>query len=158
VVTTLPSTLTRLSYLALFGIGSTVGMAVLSGLLGWPLARLGGGRITACGLSLAVGGVSTALGLFWGYPLVARLVWLRLRRQRAIMTKTTPAALVSVAFVVVSALSTAAAQNGGGTPETWWVNKTKGGVYHAPMRPLWKLSDLKRMHAGQNDWQEQIIK
>src|SRR5262249_48488979 len=28
VVTTLPSTLTRLSYLALFGIGSTVGMAV----------------------------------------------------------------------------------------------------------------------------------
>src|SRR5262245_58371385 len=73
VVTTLPSTLTRLSYLALFGIGSTVGMALLSGLLGWPLARLGGDRITACGLSLAVGGVSTALGLFWGYPLVARL-------------------------------------------------------------------------------------
>jgi len=26
------------------------------------------------------------------------------------------------------------------------------------MRPLWKLSDLKRMHAGQNTWQEQIIK
>ena len=73
VVTTLPSTLTRLSYLALFGIGSTVGMAVLSGLLGWPLARLGAHRTTACGLSLAVGGVSTALGLFWGYPLVGRL-------------------------------------------------------------------------------------
>src|SRR5581483_3913255 len=36
VVTTLPSTLTRLSYLALFGVGSTVGMAMLSGLLGWP--------------------------------------------------------------------------------------------------------------------------
>jgi hypothetical protein len=73
VVTTLPSTLTRLSYLALFGIGSTAGMAVLSGLLGWPLARLGAHRTTACGLSLAVGGVSTALGLFWGYPLVGRL-------------------------------------------------------------------------------------
>lgn len=73
VVTTLPSTLTRLSYLALFGVGSTVGMAVLSGLLGWPLARLGGHRTTACGLSLAVGGVSTALGLFWGYPLIGRL-------------------------------------------------------------------------------------
>jgi high-affinity nickel-transport protein len=73
VATTLPSTLTRLSYLALFGIGSTVGMAVLSGLLGWPLARFGGHRTTACSLSLAVGGVSTALGLFWGYPLVGRL-------------------------------------------------------------------------------------
>jgi nitrile hydratase accessory protein len=73
VVATLPSTLTRLSYLALFGIGSTVGMAVLSGLLGWPLARVGGHRATARSLSLAVGGVSTALGLFWGYPVVARL-------------------------------------------------------------------------------------
>jgi nitrile hydratase accessory protein len=73
VVATLPSTLTRLSYLALFGIGSTVGMAVLSGLLGWPLARVGGHRATVRSLSLAVGGVSTALGLFWGYPLVGRL-------------------------------------------------------------------------------------
>jgi mannose-6-phosphate isomerase-like protein (cupin superfamily) len=39
----------------------------------------------------------------------------------------------------------------------WWVNKTEGGVYKPPMRPLWKLSDLKKMHAGQNTWQEQII-
>src|SRR5579872_3110222 len=41
--------------------------------------------------------------------------------------------------------------------QTWWVNKTPGGVYKPPMRPLWKLSDLKQMHAGQNTWQEQII-
>ncbi len=73
VVATLPSTLTRLSYLALFGIGSTVGMAVLSGLLGWPLARVGGHRATVRSLSLAVGCVSTVLGLFWGYPLIGRL-------------------------------------------------------------------------------------
>jgi nitrile hydratase accessory protein len=73
VVVTLPSTLTRLSYLVLFGIGSTVGMAVLSGLLGWTLARVGGHRATVCSLSLAIGGASTALGLFWGYPLVSRL-------------------------------------------------------------------------------------
>jgi quercetin dioxygenase-like cupin family protein len=26
------------------------------------------------------------------------------------------------------------------------------------MRPLWKLSELKQMHAGQNNWQEQIIR
>ena len=73
VVATLPSTLTRLSYLALFGIGSTLGMAALSGLLGWPIARVGGHRATARGLSLAVGCVSTVLGLIWGYPLIGRL-------------------------------------------------------------------------------------
>ncbi len=73
VVSTLPSTLTRLSYLALFGLGSTAGMAVLSGLLGWPLARVGGNRATARSLSLAVGCISTCLGLLWSYPLIARL-------------------------------------------------------------------------------------
>ena len=72
VVATLPSTLTRLAYLALFGIGMTIGMTVLSGLLGWPLARLGGHDRTLRSLSLGVGVVSTALGLFWGYPLVGR--------------------------------------------------------------------------------------
>src|SRR5262249_493494 len=71
VVTSLPSTFARLSYLALFGVGTTVGMVVLSGLLGWPLARMGGDRRTARTLSLAVGGISTALGLLWGYPLIA---------------------------------------------------------------------------------------
>ena len=44
-----------------------------------------------------------------------------------------------------------------GPTETWWVNKTPGGVYKSPMRPLWKLSELKQMHAGQDTWQEQII-
>ena len=47
---------------------------------------------------------------------------------------------------------------GGGPAQTWFVEKTKGGVYNAPMRPIWKLSELKKMHAGQNNWQEQIIK
>jgi nitrile hydratase accessory protein len=70
VVTTLPSTATRLGYLMLFGVGSTVGMAALSGLLGWPIARLGGHHLFARTVSLAVGCVSTALGLIWGYPLI----------------------------------------------------------------------------------------
>jgi nitrile hydratase accessory protein len=72
VVTTLPSTMMRIAYLALFGIGSIIGMAALSGLLGWPLARFGGHRATARTLSLGVGSVSTALGLMWGYPLIER--------------------------------------------------------------------------------------
>jgi nitrile hydratase accessory protein len=70
VVTTLPSTMTQLGYLLLFGVGSTVGMAALSGLLGWPIARLGANQSMARTLSLVVGCVSTALGLFWSYPLI----------------------------------------------------------------------------------------
>jgi nitrile hydratase accessory protein len=73
VVTTLPSTATRLAYLTLFGVGSIVGMAALSGLLGWPLARRGSHRLFARTISLSVGCVSTALGLFWGYPLIEGL-------------------------------------------------------------------------------------
>ena len=74
VVSTLPSSVTRLSYLALFGVGSIVGMAVLSGMLGWPLARMGGHRGTARGLCVVVGSVSTALGLFWAQPIIGRLL------------------------------------------------------------------------------------
>jgi hypothetical protein len=73
VVATLPSTAARITYMAVFGLGSTLGMAALSGLLGWPLARAGQNRGLARGLSLAVGCVSTVLGVFWGYPLIGRL-------------------------------------------------------------------------------------
>ena len=73
VLTTLPSTAARLTYMVVFGLGSTLGMAALSGLLGWPLARAGSHRGLARGLSLAVGCVSTTLGLVWGYPLLGRL-------------------------------------------------------------------------------------
>lgn len=74
VLTTLPSTAARLSYMALFGLGSTLGMAVLSGLLGWPLARLGAHQAVTRGISFAVGTMSVALGLLWGYPLVVRML------------------------------------------------------------------------------------
>jgi hypothetical protein len=73
VVATLPSTAARITYMLVFGLGSTIGMAALSGLLGWPLARAGRNRSLARGLSLAVGCVSTVLGLVWGYPLLGRL-------------------------------------------------------------------------------------
>jgi hypothetical protein len=49
-------------------------MVVLSGLIGWPIARLGAHHVCARTLSLAVGCVSTALGLFWGYPLIDGLL------------------------------------------------------------------------------------
>lgn len=74
VLTTLPSTAARLTYMALFGLGSTVSMAALSGLLGWPLARLGAHSGVGRGISLVVGVMSVALGMFWGYPLVGRVL------------------------------------------------------------------------------------
>jgi nitrile hydratase accessory protein len=74
VVATLPSTATRLGYLALFGGGSTLGMVALSGLLGWHIARMGSDRAVVRTFSLAVGCVSTVLGLFWGYPFLSRLL------------------------------------------------------------------------------------
>ena len=74
VLTTLPTTTARIAYILLFGIGSTLGMAALSGLLGWPLARAGSNRAVARGISFAVGLVSIVLGLAWGYPLVQRLL------------------------------------------------------------------------------------
>jgi hypothetical protein len=66
VLATLPTTAARLTYMALFGMGSMIGMAALSGLLGWPLARVGRHRGLARGVSLAVGCGSTLLGIYYG--------------------------------------------------------------------------------------------
>jgi len=73
VLATLPSMAARLTYMVVFGLGSTVGMAALSGVLGWPLGHLARHHTLARLVSLTVGCVSTVLGLFWGYPLVGRL-------------------------------------------------------------------------------------
>ena len=73
VMATIPSMGARLTYLALFGVGSTLGMAALSGLLGWPIARVGTHGAVARSVSLTVGCISIMLGLYWGYPLVGRL-------------------------------------------------------------------------------------
>ena len=74
VLATLPTTAAQLSYMALFGLGSTVGMAALSGLLGWPLARLGAHHLVARGITLAVGCTSTVIGMAWGQAAFARLM------------------------------------------------------------------------------------
>jgi hypothetical protein len=74
VLATLPSVTARLAYVALFGIGSTLSMAALSGLMGWPLARLGSHRTVARAISVLVGCLSAGLGVAWGYPTVARLL------------------------------------------------------------------------------------
>ena len=76
-------------------------------------------------------------------------------------TKFIAGALLAIGYLTAVLAQDAQPARGGragGPPEAWLVEKTKGGVYNPPMRPLWKLSDLKQMHAGQNNWQVQIIK
>jgi high-affinity nickel-transport protein len=74
VLATLPTTTARLAYMALFGLGSTVSMATLSGLLGWPLARFGTHHLVGRGLSVIVGCTSMVLGIMWGQSAIARLL------------------------------------------------------------------------------------
>jgi len=71
VLATLPTTAARLMYVLLFGLGSTLSMAAMSGVLGWPLARMGTDHRIARGISFAVGFVSIAIGLWWGVKLVS---------------------------------------------------------------------------------------
>jgi hypothetical protein len=66
VLAELPSTPARLGYIALFGCGSMLGMALLSGLVGWPLARFGRSRRVAAGLALTTGAISVVFGVAWG--------------------------------------------------------------------------------------------
>src|SRR3954462_1823278 len=73
VLATLPTTAARLTYMIVFGLGSTLGMAALSGLLGWPLAQAGRHRGLTRALSLAVGCASTVRGGVGGEPLRDRL-------------------------------------------------------------------------------------
>jgi hypothetical protein len=73
VLATLPTAAAQLAYVVLFGVGSTLGMALMSGALGWPIARAGRHDAVARAISLLVGGISVALGVWWGWPLVGRV-------------------------------------------------------------------------------------
>ena len=63
----------RLAYLAVFGVGSIAGMALLSGVAGWPMAHLGQHRRLARGVMFATGALSIGLGFVWGAPLLGRV-------------------------------------------------------------------------------------
>lgn len=74
VLAELPSSGARLSYIALFGAGSVVGMALLTGLAGVPLMRLARSPRLASALLMLTGVVSTVVGAWWGYASGARLL------------------------------------------------------------------------------------
>ncbi|MGH9932147.1 MAG: hypothetical protein ACREA9_23340 [Pyrinomonadaceae bacterium] len=71
VLTQIQSVPLGLLYLALFGIGSTLGMLLMSGLIGLPFA-LSGRRLTGInyGLQTAAGALSIAFGLWYAYETV----------------------------------------------------------------------------------------
>ncbi|MCU1282688.1 MAG: Nickel transporter UreH [bacterium] len=61
----LPTPSLRIAYLAAFGFGSVLGMALLSGLAGIPLARLGRSPRMRRALLAATGSLSIGLGVAW---------------------------------------------------------------------------------------------
>jgi hypothetical protein len=74
VVARLPTAFARLLYIALFGAGSAIGMACLTGLAGWPLARMQGSPRLLRGVTGAAGAISLLLGSFWGWSAIRALM------------------------------------------------------------------------------------
>jgi ABC-type nickel/cobalt efflux system permease component RcnA len=70
----LSSDAARVAFMLLFGVGSTIGMAVLTGLLGWPLARAMKHPRALPALLGATGLVSLVVGVAWGAPIASRLL------------------------------------------------------------------------------------
>jgi ABC-type nickel/cobalt efflux system permease component RcnA len=68
-----PTVAGRLITVGLFGFGSILGMALLSGLAGWPLSRLGRRPGVDRWLGTATGTFALCLGALWGWPLLGRL-------------------------------------------------------------------------------------
>jgi mannose-6-phosphate isomerase-like protein (cupin superfamily) len=70
---------------------------------------------------------------------------------------------VTLAVSSCFTLAVAGAPQRGGNgeaPEAWWIEKPTGGqsaFYTAPHRPVWRLADLKKMHAGQTNWSQQVV-
>jgi ABC-type nickel/cobalt efflux system permease component RcnA len=74
VLAELPSLTMRLLYMLLFGLGSALGMALLSGIAGWSISRIAARDAAQRALSLLTGTASAGLGIFWGATALRQLV------------------------------------------------------------------------------------
>lgn len=68
-----PSWPEQMAFVLLFGLGSTVGMAAVTGLAGWPIARLVRTPGALAGLSAATGVAAVIFSAAWVVPVLARL-------------------------------------------------------------------------------------
>ncbi len=73
-LSTLGSALQAIAFVALYGLGATLGMAMLAGIAGPPLARLARSDRAFKALVAATGCVSLAIGAGWGVQAFVRLV------------------------------------------------------------------------------------
>ena len=69
----LPTTVLRLLYITLFGLGSVAGMAIASGLAGMSLHATAQRPATRRTLSLVTGALSIVVGFVWAVPMVDTL-------------------------------------------------------------------------------------
>ena len=74
VLAELPTATQRLSYIALFGAGSVLGMSALTGLAGLPLMHLARTPRLAAGVLLFTGLISTSIGAWWGWAAMHQLI------------------------------------------------------------------------------------
>jgi high-affinity nickel permease len=72
---TMPSAAAALLYIALFALGSIGGMALLTGVAGVPMERIARRPRARAVLMACVGSASLLVGVAWGAPIVARLLW-----------------------------------------------------------------------------------
>ena len=73
VIVEMPTVSARVAYVLLFGLGSVVGMMALSGLAGWPLARMTRNPAVARAVTALAGAGSIGFGIVWGWPLAGKL-------------------------------------------------------------------------------------
>jgi high-affinity nickel permease len=71
VMSSLQTTPLRLTYLILFGVASTVGMVLVSGLAGFSLVRFARSNRAHVVTSFVTGTLSVALAVLWGFPILA---------------------------------------------------------------------------------------
>lgn len=74
IMASMPSVASALVYMLLFGVGSLVGMSLMTGFAGLSLRRLVGDREDWPALMGMAGACSLLVGVVWAWPLAARLI------------------------------------------------------------------------------------
>jgi ABC-type nickel/cobalt efflux system permease component RcnA len=74
VMAEMPTLSSRLLYIAAFGLGSVAGMAVLTGVAGFPLRRFAQHSAARAAVLGAAGGLSVLIGSWWGWESASRWI------------------------------------------------------------------------------------